>query len=538
MLALFFLLLVVDAANLPPGRSHVIMFIIDDLGWADVGYRGGDMSGVTPYLDSLQSEAITLERYYLQPVCSPSRAAFMQGRYPWTTGLQHFNTISPGSHAAMPFDQPTVAELFKKEGYTTSLVGKWHLGYARWSNTPLYRGFDSHKGYFQGEIDYFGKNFTIPSGILPYFNISGLDWWANKSVTRDEEGIYNKNLYDKEMYRVLDTYTPTEEHPLFMYYAHQVVHVPLEVPPTIWSENCTHIKDERRFTYCSMLASVDDSLRRLVDALKAKNMWDNTFLVVTSDNGGMPNIEGSIVPSAGVNFPYRGGKGLAFEGGVKGIGFVTGGDRVIPKNLRGTKNSELLHAVDWLPTFINLANAKEEENNDDAGVAVGVGKKEEKIPAKKERKTKLPANLDGYDLWDVLMNGAKIPRTNLPLILNHGIQYPSGGHQNAIIAGHWKLILQEITGPVFSYDGWYPAPPAKYIPPPNIPSWESPYKFLFNLTADPYETNNLYDFYPSIVADLEKLLEKWNEKYEAPQFNFPDPISFPELHDGVWAPFL
>jgi len=266
-----------------------------------------------------------------------------------------------------------------------------------------------------------------------------------------------------------------------------------------------------------MLAAVDDSLRKLVDRLKEKGMWENTFLVVTSDNGGMPNVEGSIVPSAGVNYPYRGGKGLAFEGGVKGIGFVNGG--VIPGEVRGTKNTQLIHAVDWFPTLVNLAV------NGSEGCA-GNG-----------RCKALPANLDGYDLWDVLMNNASIDRTVLPLNINHEFGYPSSGHQVAIISGDWKLILQEISGPVFNYDGWFPAPPGQWIPPPKVPDFESPYNFLFNLTADPYEQNNLYYFYPVVVSELESILTELDKKYEPEQFNFPNPLGFPELHDGVWAPF-
>jgi hypothetical protein len=350
-------------------------------------------------------------------------------------------------------------------------------------------------------------------------------------VTRGQDAIYNKDLYDKEMYRVLEEYArgahvrAVEEHveehveshagggeehvedseggqssPLFVYYAHQIVHVPIEAPPPGWTKNCTGITEKSRHTYCTMLAAVDDSLRRLVDDLKKKNMWDDTILVVTSDNGAMPNVPGSIVPSAGVNFPYRGGKGTAFEGGVKGIGFVTGGKNIIPAAARGTRNSALLHAVDWLPTLVNMAGPGIPEPQ--------AGKKPEEVPqeniflkkdsepVKKSLRSsgELPSNLDGFDLWDVLVNNATDPRNYLPLNVNHGIEYPSSGHQVSPpapsslpspslpvsllpppfspllsrIYRDWNLIYQEVSGPVFAYDGWFPAPPSP-IPPFSLP---------------------------------------------------------------------
>lgn len=285
------------------------------------------------------------------------------------------------------------------------------------------------------------------------------------------------------MLRVLNNYDPQGGKPLFMYYAHQVAHVPLDTPPSKWFQNCTHIKDPKRNTYCAMLAAVDDSLLQLIEKLKAKSMWDNTVLVVTSDNGAMPNIPGSFIGSAGVNFPFRGGKGTAFEGGVRGVGFVQGGDKVIPASARGTTISgPLLHAVDWFPTLLNMATATNTSETRATVITKSTSHPVELSP----KKLALPDNLDGFDLWDVLVNNATISRTALPLNINYHIQFPASGHQIALIVGDWKLILQEVYGPVFNYDGWFPAPPAQPVPPPTVPSWESPYKFLFNLADGLY----------------------------------------------------
>ena len=148
----------------------------------------------------------------------------------------------------MSFEQPTMAEVLRKANYTTQAVGKWHLGYSKWKMTPTKRGFDYHKGYFQGEIDYYQKNFTVPKKFLPWPPITGLDWFENgekhfgffiyvvsrvsaENVVRNESGIYNKEIYDKTAARIIQDFDPNAGKPLFFYYAHQLAHVPLDNPP-------------------------------------------------------------------------------------------------------------------------------------------------------------------------------------------------------------------------------------------------------------------------------------------------------------------
>jgi arylsulfatase A-like enzyme len=157
------------------------------------------------------------------PVCSPTRATLMQGRYAWKTGMQQYATIMPTSTVKMAYDQPTIAETLKQSNYSTYAVGKWHLGYSNWKATPIQRGFDYHKGYYQGEIDYYNKSFAIPKKFLPFPHISGLDWWENEHVIRNESGSYNKKIYDESMVDLINNYTPSSENPMFMYYAHQVI---------------------------------------------------------------------------------------------------------------------------------------------------------------------------------------------------------------------------------------------------------------------------------------------------------------------------
>eukprot|EP01090_Pellita_catalonica_P001971 TRINITY_DN11665_c0_g1_i1.p1 TRINITY_DN11665_c0_g1~~TRINITY_DN11665_c0_g1_i1.p1 ORF type:complete len:534 (-),score=84.01 TRINITY_DN11665_c0_g1_i1:340-1773(-) len=474
------------------------------MGWTDVGYRND--SGVnTPILDSLAADGILLDRYYVQPVCSPSRAALMQGRYPFKTGMQHYNTIMPTSFAAMPMEQPTMAELFLSAGYKTVAIGKWHLGYAYWKNTPTGRGFESHEGYFQGEVDYYTKKFMVPHEFLPIIDVIGLDWWRNRTAVWTQEGIYNKILYDKFMNDALDAYAPSSQSPLFLYYAHQDVHVPLDRPSEEWFKNCSHIKDTKRNIYCAMLAAVDNSLELLVNKLKAKGMWDDTILIVTTDNGGMPDAPGAFPASAGVNYPLRAGKGTVFEGGVRAIGFVQGGKNVIPASARGTTiQNELIHMVDWLPTLVNMSG-----------------------------NVNAPNNIDGEDLWDVLVNGAKVARSSIPLNLNYNVSYPDGGYQASVMTKEWKLIYEKVSGVVLNYDGWFPPPPGKPIPATPNPSGT----WLFNLKDDPNEHHNVYDQNPAVVAQLHAIMTGYMKDYMHPQPNDFHVEGLPWWFDGSWAPF-
>merc|ERR1719305_1446381 len=132
------------------------MMVLDDVGWTDVGYHGSDFP--TPVIDQLATkDGVRLENYYVQQVCSPTRSALMTARYPFRTGMQHSTTLTPGTLAALPADTPTIAEALKSKGYDTHAIGKWHLGYASWDNTPLGRGFKTYNGYLQGACDYYNK---------------------------------------------------------------------------------------------------------------------------------------------------------------------------------------------------------------------------------------------------------------------------------------------------------------------------------------------------------------------------------------------
>lgn len=299
-----------------------------------------------------------------------------------------------------------------------------------------------------------------------------------------------------------------------MYFAHQVAHVPLEAPPNSkFAAACSKVTDPKRNVYCRMLAALDDSLQRVISQFKAKGMWDDTLLIVTTDNGGIPDVANVFPASAGSNWPLRAGKGTVFEGGVRGQAFVNGGKNVVPSDKRGTRVSRpLLHVTDWFPTIAAFANAP------------GV-----------------PSDVDGINLLPMLFkNQTQSVHASLPLNINYDIGYPNSGHQVSILAEDgWKLLDFAIGGPVLNYDGWFGylnhgyGAPFNQSAPPNA----TPGKFLFNVLHDPEERNNLYSKNTAQLARLQNILKQYMKDYSKPQDNKFHWDGLPELHNGMWAPF-
>ena len=190
-------------SNHPSSPKIIIQLVIDDLGHADTTLQTDVISPdiPTPNLKKLTSQGVLLSNMHVQPVCSPTRSALMTGRFPFRDGMQHENTIAPGSLAAIPRTTLTVPEMLKSSTkrspnsansaksttattWSTYAVGKWHLGYSSFSHTPVGRGFDNFVGYFQGQVDYYNK--TIANGF---------DFWKDQKEFR--AGRFIKKLFFK-----------------------------------------------------------------------------------------------------------------------------------------------------------------------------------------------------------------------------------------------------------------------------------------------------------------------------------------------------
>jgi arylsulfatase A-like enzyme len=465
---------------------HLLLINIDDLGYNDVSYQNAEYQ--TPNIDQLAASGLKLSQYYVQPSCTPTRTAMMTGRYPFRVGLQSILTNFPATHQHIPLDTPLVSEVLKQAGYTTRMIGKWHLGYSSWAYTPTLRGFDSHFGYFQAAEDYYTHQATFEG-------ITGLDLWRNRTVVSDQSGTYSTTLFKNEAISVINNHDPNT--PLFLYLATQTIHEPIQAPPADagMTQACAQITDSLRMTYCLKMQFLDAALGEIMNAWKARGLYDNTFGIFTTDNGGMVHLPNNILPltlSAGSNYPLRAGKLTCFEGGVRGVGVLFGGANVFPSNLQGQTSSLLFHAVDVPVTLM---------------AAAGTG---------------FSGFTDGIDMMTAVTS-TNAGHGEIPL--NIAL---SGLGPSAMRIGDMKMVTA-----LQVYDGYYrPGQAVTQATPCSV-------YCLFNITADPLEQHDLSLSMPVVLASLVARLQSYTAPggYVPEQSYVQDPLALPALHNGVWAPW-
>ena len=321
-----------------PARPHILYIVADDLGYHDVGYMGSDIT--TPNLDQLAAEGARLGRYYVQPMCTPTRAALMTGRYPLRYGLQT-GVIPSGARYGLALDELTLADALGAAGYRTALVGKWHLGHADKAYWPTRRGFQSFHGPLVGEIDHFDHD---AHGVK--------DWYHDETLV-EEEG-YDTDLFGAEAERIIAGHDPRT--PLFLYLAFTAPHTPFQAPQA-YLDRFGHIEDPQRRAYAAMIGAMDDRVGGVVAALEARGMREDTLIVFHSDNGGTRSkmfagesaVAGDLPPD---NQPLRDGKGTLYEGGTRVAAVLNWPGRVAAGEV-----GAMIHVVDMMPTLAGLAGA-------------------------------------------------------------------------------------------------------------------------------------------------------------------------------------
>ncbi|XP_052786419.1 arylsulfatase B-like [Mya arenaria] len=372
---------------------HIIFIVADDLGWNDVGWHNDQM--FTPNLDKMARAGVILNSSYVQPVCTPSRGCFMTGYYPFHTGLQH-DVIHPSTPGYLPANFTTLPQKLKHLGYTTHMVGKWHLGFCNWKYTPTYRGFDSFMGYYNGAEDYY-----------THVRAKGYDFRYNTSVHHPPAGEYSANVISARAVEILDSVDPVRDQ-LYLYLPFQSVHSPMQVPER-YENIYANISTKRRRQYCGMVSALDEAVGNITSALRDRGFMNNALIVFTTDNGG-------AMYTTANNMPLRGAKWTLWEGGTRGAAFVYS-DNLLQKT--GYTNNEMIHAVDWFPTLLTLAGGKPD------------------------------AGMDGVNQWPTLSSGTSSARSefvyNIDDIDNNA----------AIRVGQYKLI----EGSPGEYNDWTPLPP-------------------------------------------------------------------------------
>lgn len=352
-----------------PLRPHIVHIVADDLGWKDVGFNGcTDIK--TPNLDALAKGGAVLSRFYAQPMCTPTRACLMTGRYPFRYGLQ--TAVIPSvSTYGLDTDERLLPQCLKDAGYFTAIIGKWHLGHADTKYWPRQRGFEYQYGAMIGELDYFTHS---ESGVL--------DWFRDNQPVH-EEG-YTTTLLGQDAARLIERHDPAV--PLYLYLAFNAPHTPYQAPPEYIARYAA-IEDPTRRTYAAMVSCLDDEIGRVVAALDKTGMRSRTLILFHSDNGGTHNalFAGVMADMSKVripcdNGPYRDGKGSLYEGGTRVCALANWPGRVRAETVAG-----LIHAVDLFPTIAALAGAP----------------------------TSGCKALDGLNVWPTIAENAPSPRTEV-----------------------------------------------------------------------------------------------------------------------------
>jgi arylsulfatase A-like enzyme len=396
-------------------KPNIVIFLSDDMGWSQVGFTGGKEIA-TPNIDRIAREGVQLTHFYVQSVCSPTRAALLTGRYPFRNGMEE---RSHGNDTAgMLPDERTLAQALKDAGYSTGIFGKWHLGVWRKHHLPLQRGFDHQYGFYGALIDSFsrvrGKTY---------------DWHRNEELLH--EPGYSTFLIADEFARVLKQQDRAK--PFFYYVPFNAVHGPHGAP-------AEYLARHKGNAQHAMLECMDVAIGRMLAALEQKGVLDNTIVVFANDNGGPRRLS---------NGPYRGFKGDTYEGGVRVPCAIRWPGKIKP----GTSVNEMLHIVDFYPTFVALAGGS----------------------------LRQPLPLDGRDAWPTITQGKPTPHSEIVLSVP-GFEGSETGTP-AIRVGDFKLVGEE----------------------------------LYNIAQDPSEKNNLAIAHPEKVRNLKSRLDQLARERRKPE---------------------
>jgi arylsulfatase A-like enzyme len=368
-------------------RPNVILIMADDLGSVDLGcYGSTDL--VTPHADALAQRGVRLTQFYsAAPVCSPSRAGTLTGRFPVRAGVPGNCASQRGGRGALPPAEITLAEMFKAAGYATAQIGKWHLGYTP-ETMPNAQGFDDSFGHMGGCID----------------NYSHFFYWSGPNVHdlhRDGREVFHGGEYFPDL-MLREAGQFMERHrsePFFIYYALNTPHYPYQGEAK-WLERFRDLPYPRNL-YAAFVASQDERLGGLLAKVDSLGLRERTIIVFQSDNG--HSTEERAHYGGGSAGPYRGAKFSLFEGGIRLPAIVSWPGK-LPA---GAVRNGVAHACDFLPTLAELAGIK--------------------AP---------PVHLDGQSLVPLLRGASEAGPTRV-------LHWQTGTGSNAqwaVREGDWKLI--------------------------------------------------------------------------------------------------
>jgi arylsulfatase A-like enzyme len=450
-------------------KPNIIIILADDMGYSDLGVYGGTEIP-TPNLDALARGGVRFtDGYVTCPICAPTRAALLSGRYQQRFGFEH--NPGPAQQASDKFGLPrserTLAEKMKEAGYATGMFGKWHLGYKD-ELQPQQRGFDEFFGFLSGAHTY-----------TPGEGRGRRGGGYNEGIVRNgkpvEEKEYLTEAFAREAAAFIGKHSGAgaagSSTPYFVYLPFNAVHGPMEATQK-YRDRFPQITDEKRRTFAGMLSALDDAVGRVMAAVKESGQEENTLVFFFSDNGGpTPQTTAS-------NLPLRGTKTQMLEGGIR-VPFLMKWPGHVPA---GKVYAQPVVSMDIHATALAAAGWKEP-------VATGGAKNDAKP-------------LDGHDLLPFV--GAKVDGAASAKAGPHDALFWRMGNQWAVRKGDWKLVSAGGAG-----GGRRGG---------NAAGVGGAGGQLFNLREDIGETNDLAAKMPEKVAELRKAYDEWNAKNIAPMW--------------------
>lgn len=470
-------------------RPNVLVIVADDLGFADVGFNGAPFA--TPNIDRIAKLGFTLDRFYTAPICSPTRAGLLTGRYPHRYGIMG-DTITPGSNFGLDPREDTIASALGRAGYARrSFIGKWHLGHRSIAHHPMSFGFTSFYGHYNGAIDYFTHE-----------REGEKDWHRNYAPSGDRG--YSTDLMTDEATRILNT-PARGGSPWMMWVAYNAPHGPLQATDddliaSGFDAAAPRFGDgadageasgygdrgrgnTRRQTAVAMIRAMDRGVGRILDTLTRTGQLDNTVILFTSDNGG-PSRAGAGRDAPSSNGPLRGYKFLHYEGGVRVAAAIAW-----PAGLRARARAGIgpVTYVDLLPTIAAITGAK------------------------------LQGPVDGHDVSSALRSGKALPARTIFLGEDYSRPSVTGergprdpealrGRGGSVMVGRWKLVGDQ----------------------------------LFDLQTDPYEKTDVAAANPLVVKRLAAEVARFSEMREVPRNRINSarlsPVKLWQIPDAPLAP--
>jgi len=436
-----------QAAANKSSPPNIVVILADDLGWNDVGYHGSEIN--TPNIDRLAAEGLELDRFYAQPTCSPMRAALMTGKSPKTLGISR--AIAKNQKMGLDLSERILPQRLNSLGYRSLMVGKWHLGNYTPAYAPPARGFEHFYGFLSGGIGYWDHNHG-----------GGHDWQRNGKTVR-EEG-YATHLLGDEAVQLIEQHQ--SQQPLFLYLAMAAPHMPNEAPQSSIDEYAS-ISNPNRRIHAAMVTELDTQIGRVIDALEKRQMLDNTLILFASDNGGLSgdSPEGaSVIRRLGTLGDFFFGRPVpisVLEEFAK-FAFDGGSDNGL---LRGTKTSTLeggvrVPALIWWPEQISAGTYPEFISASDI------------LPTLLEAvggSQSIPEGIHGASQWRSLVKGEQTPKPDYLV---------TGFDNTALYQPPWKLITGDRVE-------------------------------LYDVFADPTESNDMAALYPERVVQMQKVIEQW-----------------------------